>query len=426
MTPREPVVLRVESVGVRGDGIAHHGAERIFLPLTAPGDVVRARLGDRRGDGRAAQVLGFETFGARAEPSCPHFGACGGCALQHLSPASYVEAKTAWLAAALRQHGLDADAIMPLRLLPAGTRRRARFSIARPRAPKAPVEIGFQARASHRIVDIASCAVLHPALMALLAPLRQVAAQLLAPGERGAATATLTDSGVDLLLDLGAPPALAGHEALAEFARERNVARLSWRAPGGTPSLIAQHRPPRTAFGGVTIDLPDEPFLQASAEADAVLTEEVLSAVADAPRVADLFAGVGTFTLPLAVRSTVHAVERDEGAVRALAAAVARAGLGQRVTCERRDLEERPLAAVELARFDAVVFDPPRAGAKAQTKTLAGSGVTRVVAVSCNPATFARDARALVEGGYRLAKIQPIDSFVWSAHLELVARFERT
>lgn len=420
----EIVALRVETVGVRGDGVANHGGERIFLPLTAPGDVVRARLGERRGEGRTAEVLGFESFGARAEPRCPHFGACGGCVLQHLAPEAYVEAKSAWLAAALRRQGLEADAILPLRLLPAGTRRRARFSLARPRA-RGAVEIGFQARGSHRLVDIRSCAVLHPALMALLPPLRQVAMQLVAPGEHGTATATLTDSGVDVLLDLGAAPALAAHEALAEFARATEIARLSWRVPGAAPSPIAQNHPPRIAFGGVAIDLPDEPFLQASAEADAVLTAEIVASVADAPRVADLFAGVGTFALPLAARATVHAVERDADAVRALAAAVARAGLGHRIACERRDLEQRPLAGDELARFDAVVFDPPRAGAKAQTQMLATSGVPRVIAVSCNQATFARDARTLVDGGYRLEKIQPIDSFVWSAHLELVALFQR-
>jgi 23S rRNA (uracil1939-C5)-methyltransferase len=421
----ETVVLRVETVGVQGDGIAHHGGERIFLPLTAPGDVVRARLGARRGEGRSGAVLGYDHAAARAEPRCPHFGACGGCTLQHLLPDAYGAAKTGWLVAALRQRGLDADAVLPLRLLAPGTRRRARFSLARPRAAKAPVELGFLARGSHRIVDIAACAVLHPALMALLAPLRQVAMHVVAPGQSAAATATLTDTGIDLLLDLDAAPQLAGLETLAEFARAMNVARLSWRAPGTPPSPIAQLRAPRIAFGGVAIDLPDEPFLQASAEADAALTAEVVAAVADASRIADLFAGIGTFALALAAGATVHAVERDAAAVRALAAAVARAGLGHRLTCERRDLDERPLTADELAAFDAVVFDPPRAGARAQAEMLARSGVKRVIAVSCNQATFARDARTLVDGGYRLTHIQPIDSFVWSAHLELVARFER-
>ncbi len=250
--------------------------------------------------------------------------------------------------------------------------------------------------------------------MALVAPLRQLAPHCLAPGERGAATATLSDSGVDLLLDLVAPPSLAVFAALAAFARAQNLARLAWRIPGAAPSPIAQARAPSIAFGGVAIFLPEEVFLQASAEADAALTARGSgAAVGDAPQmIADLYAGIGTFSLPLAARGRVHAVERDEAALGALAAAVARAGLGHRLTCERRDLDTSPLSPAELSRFDAAVFDPPRAGAKAQTAALAKSRVRRVIAVSCNPATFARDARALVDGGYRLGPIQPIDSFL--------------
>ncbi len=312
------VTLRVQEIGVRGDGIAEHAGERVFLPLTAPGDVVRARLGERRGEGRSAEVLGFEAQAARAAPRCPHFGACGGCAVQHLTQAAYVEAKTGWLAAALRHHGLAAE-IRPLRS--SACRHpppRAVSADAGAARSKAAVEIGFQARASHRIVDLQMCAVLHPSLMALVAPLRRLAPQLLAPGERGAATATLGDSGVDLLLDLAAPPALAGFEALADFARGQDLARLAWRAPGAAPSPVAQNRAPHIAFGGVAVDLPDEIFLQASADADAALTGEVLAALDDAPQmIADLFAGIGTFSLPLVRQARVHAVERDEPALAA-------------------------------------------------------------------------------------------------------------
>jgi len=420
----EEAMLRVDSVGVRGDGIALHGGERVYLPFTAPGDVVRARLGVKSGEGRPGEVLAIIEKGARAAPPCPHFGACGGCALQHLSPDAYAEAKIAWLAAALRQHGLDERVVAPLRCLPAGTRRRARLSMRRPRDTGAAVEIGFQARRSHRVVDMRSCAVLHPALTALLAPLRRLAPMLLAPGGEGAATATLADAGVDLLLDLPAPPPLAGMEAMAAFARAADLARLAWRGPGHAPAPVTQFRPARIAFGGVAVDLPYDAFLQASAEADEALSGAVLAACGGARRIADLFAGIGTFALPLAALAPVHAVDGDEDAMNALRAAAARAGLG-RLTCERRDLAQRPLAPDELARFDTVVFDPPRAGARAQSAALAASKVERVVAVSCNQATFARDARMLTDGGLRLIAVEPIDSFVWSPHLELVARFER-
>lgn len=420
---RGEIVLHVESVGARGDGVAHLDGEPIFLPFTAPGDVVRARVGERRGDGSSGAVVAFVARGARAEPSCPHFGLCGGCALQHLAPETYAATKLAWLAAALRQHGLATDGILPLLRLPAGTRRRARFAIQRPRA--GPAEIGFHARASHRVVDMRRCDVLHPALAALVGALRGVAPSLFAPGTKGAATATLAETGIDLLLDLAAPPALAALETMAAFAAAQDLARLHWRVAGEAPTPAAQRRPVRITFAGVAVDLPDEAFVQASAEADAALVAAVLERVGAAHRVADLFAGIGNFSFALAARAIVHAVDGSGPAIDALRAAATRAGLAQRVTCEQRDLEQRPLQLAELARFDAVVFDPPRAGARAQSAALAASGVKRVVAVSCNQATFARDARTLVDGGFRMGSVQPIDSFIWSPHLELVASFSR-
>jgi 23S rRNA (uracil1939-C5)-methyltransferase len=416
-------VLHVTSVGVRGDGIADGNGERVFLPFTAPGDVVHARLGERSGEGRSGTVVALLTPGARQEPACGHFGDCGGCALQHLAPDAYASAKIAWLTAALAQHGVAADTVAPLRLLPAGTRRRARWTIRRPR--RGPAEIGFLARASHRVVDMRECHVLHPALASLVAPLRGLAAMLFAPGGEGAATATRADTGVDLLIDLAVAPDLAALEAMASFAQAHDLARLSWRAPGGPPVPAAQHRPVRAVFGGTAVDLPDEPFLQASAEAEAVLVAAVCDGVGAAGPIADLYAGVGTFTFALAGAAAVHAVEGSAAAVGAIRAAAARAGPAHPVSCERRDLATRPLRPDELARFAAVVFDPPRAGARAQCQALAVSSVARIVAVSCNQATFARDARILVDGGYRLCSVQPIDGFAWSPHLELVARFER-
>jgi 23S rRNA (uracil1939-C5)-methyltransferase len=317
-----------------------------------------------------------------------------------------------------------AETLHPLVRIAPGTRRRARWTIERPRTAAAPVRVGFHARGSHRVVDMRECAVLHPALLGLVAPLRVLAATLLAPGDRGAATATLTETGVDLLLDLTDAPSLAALEAMANFARVQDVARLAWRLPNGTIAPLAQHRPPRVRFAGVIVDIPTDGFLQASREADESIAAQVVDWIGSARRVADLFAGVGTITFALAARCAVHAVEHDAAAIAALRVAADRAGLAGRVSAERRDLEERPLSPEELSRFDAVVFDPPRAGAAAQSRALAASRVPRVVAVSCNPATFARDARTLVAAGYRLAAIQPIDSFVWSPHLELAARFE--
>ena len=337
--------------------------------------------------------------------------------LQHLDAAAYRTAKESWLATALAQHGLKPDRVAPLQRLPAGTRRRARFQIERG-------QVGFHVRASHRVIEVEECAVLHPKLVALVAPLRQVAATLLAGGKTATASATLADNGIDLVIDLRAPFDLARLEALAKFAAAQDLARLAWRSDDVT-TPIAMRRKAQVTLAGVTVDLPEDAFLQPSVEAEAALTAAVLDFVGDARNVADLYAGIGTFSFALARRAKVHAVEFDAGAVAALGRAASRAGLAGVITTEKRDLAARPLDAEELSRFDAVVFDPPYAGAKEQSRELAARRVPRIVAVSCNPATFARDARALVTGGYRLVEVRPFDAFVWSANLELVACFER-
>ena len=413
------VELTIDSVGVRGDGVAQYDGKPVYVPFTAPGDRVRVRLSREKGE-RRGEIVEILSAGVRAQPACRHFGTCGGCALQHLTDETYAAAKLAWLHGALAQHGFKDVAIAPLRRLAPGTRRRARLALARDGEAVA----GFHGRMSHAIVDLHECHVLHPALFALVDPLRKLTAEILP--RRGAASAALTlgDAGVDALLELPKAPALDGLEALARFAAEQDLARLSWRA-GTVVAPVAQRRPVRAIFAGVAVDLPPDAFLQASAEADAVLSGLVLDAVGKPRRIADLYAGVGTFSFALASRAPVHAVEGDAEAVKALSQAATRANVADRVTVERRDLTRRPLSADELARFDAVVFDPPRVGALAQSRILAESNVSRVVAVSCNPATFARDARILVDSGYTLALVAPVDSFVWSPHLELVARFER-
>jgi 23S rRNA (uracil1939-C5)-methyltransferase len=223
---------------------------------------------------------------------------------------------------------------------------------------------------------------------------------------------------------LPAVPDMAQLELLSNFADARDLARVWWRADGMAPVPAAQRRSIGLRFGSVAVDPPSGGFLQATAAGEAALTAAVVAAMAGAERVADLFAGCGTFGLALGRRAELHAVENDVATLAALASAARRAGLGY-VTTERRDLDARPLLVAELKRFDAVLFDPPRAGAKAQAMTLAASAVPTVVGVSCNPATFARDARILVDGGYRLDSVLPVDQFVWSPHVELVGRFSR-
>jgi 23S rRNA (uracil1939-C5)-methyltransferase len=420
----ETVALTIDSIGARGDGIAALGQDRVYIPFTVPGDRVRARLERERGDGRAAELVEIVAPGpGRAAPPCCHFGTCGGCALQHLDPALYAATKTAEIRTALARHGLRDAPIAPLLVLPPGTRRRVRFSL---RRRGAAAQVGFNRRESHDLVDIMQCQVIEPRLLALVAPLRILARDVLPPGGAGHATLQGVDTGIDALLDLPAVPDLAGLESLAAFAERHDLARLSWRVAGsGDITPAAQRRPVRIVFAGTAVDLPEDAFLQATPEGEAALTASVLDFATGSRRIADLFGGVGTFSFALAQVARVHTVEGWARASAAVAAAARRAGISDRVTVETRDLQHRPLQVDELATYDAVVFDPPRVGAAPQATTLGASRVPRIISVSCNPASFARDARILLAGGYRLVGVRPLDQFVWSPHIELVAGFTR-
>ena len=392
--------VTIERIGARGDGVAHHEGRAIFLPFTAPGDVVRLR----RTRGKI-ELVEFVSRGKRQKPPCPYFGQCGGCSLQHVPDDAYARAKQGFVREALRHRGLDPELVEPIQRIPSATRRRARLRMT-------GGAIGFHQRTSHRIVDIKTCLVLHPALEAVvqaLRPLHLDADVLL----------TLADTGIDLLLDVKRAPDLAATEKLTAFAASHDLARLSLRTGKDAPTPLLQRRAVRVHFPGATVDLPPDCFLQASKEAETIMRDLVLEGVADARSVADLFCGVGTFSFALATRAKVHAADGDGDAIAALRRA------DPNIAAETRDLERRPLMADELNRFDAVVFDPPYAGAAAQARELAKSRTPRIVAVSCNPASFARDARTLIDGGYRLGRVVPVDQFLWSAEVELVAVFAR-
>jgi len=426
--PEGPLDVRIERLGDGGDGIAETACGRLYIPLSLPGERVRVRPLRPRGGGFVAQVVDvLAPGGARQPPPCPHFGVCGGCALQHLTDDAYAAWKTARLTAALGRVGLGGDDLVaPLLRIPAGTRRRATFTALRDRA--AGVHLGFQVRDGHTVVDLATCLVLDAAILPLLPELRRLFGAMLAPDGRASATVTLLDGGLDVLLT-GAPPrSLQDHERLARFAEDADLARLSWRTDDGTAAEpLAVRRPARVLFGGIAVTVPPAGFLQPSLAGEAALLAAVHAGVGGARVVADLFCGCGTFALPLVQRAArLHAIDTDADAVAALSAAGRSVPAGAaRLRCEPRDLFTRPLAASELSGFDAVVLDPPRAGARAQAAALAASAVPVVVYVSCNPATFARDARLLADGGYRLERITPVDQFLWSPHLELVAVFRK-
>ncbi len=400
--------VEIIRLGHDGDGVT---AEGLFVPYTVPGDLVRVtRAGNK---GRLEEIL---TPGpSRVEPSCRHFGRCGGCALQHLSRDSYLVWKREQVVTALEQRGLKGVRVDEIRAVNPATRRRAVFKV---RGASHGVEIGFYEADSHNLIDVVECPVLVPELENLLAKLRSEFATFLKPGETAELHATAADTGVDLSLSWKrkqSPDLLA---ALAGMAQRLKLARLNWNG-----DLVALNAAPMLGIGRFSVALPPQAFLQPTREGEGILQELVREGIGDAKRVADLFAGCGTFALFLAEGRKVHAVEESDAMLEALGRA-ARAR-GTDVGIEKRDLFRRPLMPPELARFDAVVIDPPRPGAKAQVQQLAQSRVPRVVYVSCNVASFARDAKYLTDGGFSLRSVAPVDQFVWSPHVELVGLFER-
>ncbi|MGE4221308.1 MAG: class I SAM-dependent RNA methyltransferase [Alphaproteobacteria bacterium] len=422
------VEATVAALGAQGDGIAEVGGQRLYIPFAAPGDRLRVTPGAPRGDGREARIVRMLAPGPnRIDPACPHFGLCGGCALQHLSPTAAADHKRGLLQRALAHRGLDAPVAETV-AIPPGTRRRVSFAFRRGRTPV----LGLNRRASQEVFDLSACPVLHPDLTALVAPLRRALAPLAALGRQADLRLTRTDSGIDMLLVPERPraPDLDTRMTLAELAETNDLARISWQADPrrGGPAIepIAARRAPRVTFGDVTVRIPADAFLQPSVEGERALAGLAAAAIENAPhpvrRIADLYAGCGSLSFPLARLAPVHAVEGDATMLAALSGA-----RGTRpMTTEVRDLARRPLLATELAGFDAVVFDPPRAGARTQAAEIAASRVPTVIAVSCNPATMGRDLRLLVDGGYRIERAVPVDQFPWSAHVEAVAVLRRT
>lgn len=354
---------------------------------------------------------------ARDDAPCPHFPACGGCALQHLSAADIDARKTRFAADALTRAGGDPGVLAPLVRTPPCSRRRMDFAI---RRTAAGIALGLHPPRSHDVTDLHTCLVLHPTLFALLAPLRPVLTRLQSLRRNASLVANLLDTGPDLLLRLDAAPSAADRTALAAFAAAHAIPRIATASPGQAPEPAVQLSRPCHHFAGHAVTPPPGAFLQASREGEAAITAAVLAGLPEHPRaIVELYAGIGTLSFPLAARARVTAYEGDPAAH----AALRQAGAGTRIHAQLRDLARQPLQPREFARADAVVLDPPHAGAAAQMAAVAAARVPRVVYVTCNPNTFARDAAVLVSGGYTLLRAAPIDQFLWSERLEMVAVF---
>jgi 23S rRNA (uracil1939-C5)-methyltransferase len=407
--------LTIRSIGHRGDGVADVAGEAVFVPYTLPGEVVEVEPFPGHPDRR--HLLRVEAASAeRIVPICPHFGICGGCQTQHWDFAKYRDWKRGLVVTALRQAGLEPPVGELIDAHGEG-RRRATFHARR--SDHGVLEVGFAAYRAHHVISIDRCPVLAPTLAGAIPAAWALAEALGSLKKPLDIQVTATDTGLDVDLRGSGPLPPQRTAALARLAETHRLARLTRHG-----ELVTQRAAPTLRIGKADVTLPAGAFLQATAAGEAELARRVAEHAAGAKTVADLFCGVGPFALRLAERARVYATDGDDGAVAALQRAAPASGL-KPVETETRDLFRRPLVPQELKRFDAVVFDPPRQGAEAQARQLATSKVPRVLAVSCNAATFARDARILADGGYRLTDVAPIDQFRHSAHVEIVARFER-
>lgn len=401
----------IERLGRKGDGVAISGERQALAPLVLPGEVIEGN----EVDGRVTDIRIVTPSDQRVRPACGHFRACGGCSLMHGADEFLRGWKIGVVEQALRAQGLAAP-VAGIHVSPPRSRRRAVLS---GRRTKKGALVGFHARASDVIVDIADCHILRPAIQAALPLLRELTIACASRAGELSLCVTETPAGLDLAISGGKPMDPALFQVLARLADQGDLARLSWDGDSIT------RRPPALAMGRAQVVPPPGGFLQATAEGEAALVAAIRDMTRGAGRVLDLFAGCGTFSLPLAESADIHAVEGLAPPLQALDAAARRTPGLHRITTETRDLSRRPLLPDEL-EYDAIVIDPPRAGAEAQAREIARSGARRLAWVSCDPVTFARDARILADGGLEITRLFVVDQFRWSPHVETVAEIRRS
>jgi 23S rRNA (uracil1939-C5)-methyltransferase len=411
--------VKIQAVGAEGDGIAKGAEGAIFVPFTLPGEEVAIARVKNHGTAMSWAACSPD----RVAPPCRHFGpegdggACGGCSLQHWADRPYQDYKRNLVVDALRSKGIETD-VAPLVICLPGERRRVTMT---GRLTDKGVILGYLQAGSHHIVPVSECPIAHPGIVTRLSTVRRLASALAAGSEPFKVLIQATASGLDLnFTDLRKPDAKKRQAAIDIVLKEKGIARISLSS-----EILVEPQKPIVEFGGVPVVLPPGSFLQATVRAENAMADLVVQHIGKAKRVADLFAGIGTFSLRLARTSAVHAVEFDAPAIAALDHAARNSQGLKPVTIERRDLFRRPLQPMDLKQTDAVSFDPPRAGAEAQCHELAKSKVSRIAAVSCNPVTLARDLSILIAGGYKLKSVTPIDQFLWSSHVEAVALLER-
>ncbi|AZO33663.1 class I SAM-dependent RNA methyltransferase [Mesorhizobium sp. M2A.F.Ca.ET.037.01.1.1] len=402
----------IARLGSQGDGIANAEGGEVFVPFTLPGETVTAA----RQKDRATLMSVLEASALRTDPACRHFTECGGCALQHYEAAAYQEWKREKVVQALKAKGIACEVAALVPCAP-HSRRRVTFSA---RRTEAGMLLGFVRALSSEIIPIEECPISLPAIVSALAKLRALAGLVCATPKAFHMTVTVTASGLDIAVHEAGMLGDHQRRIASNFVMAEGLARLSVDG-----EIVVEPKKPVVQFGPVAVAVPPGAFLQATEAAEQAMAGLVGQHLSRAKKVADLFAGCGSFALRLAAKSEVHAVEGEAAALAALDRAYRFATGLRRVTSERRDLFRRPLTFKELNAFDGLVFDPPRAGAEDQSKQIARSDVPLVAAVSCNPVTLARDLRILLDGGYTLKSVTPIDQFLWSSHVEAVALLEK-
>lgn len=418
--------LHIRSIGPQGDGISIGNRGTIYVDRAVPGDRVTVRTRrDDEGISRAEILTIVQPSPFRQKPPCIHYDRCGGCTLQHLNDNFYKRWKSELVREMLWKNGLQPKNWLPPAFIGAGKRRRATFAAFRNRNK---VMMGFYRRRSSDITDIHSCLVADSRMLSLRDAIKPLLVPLLQEEKTVDVFLQITESAVDIVITgpvgrNGEPDAVVRDSANALLKiPNANVARVSWRLSDRTAPVILASRGPVTAtFGELFVNLPPDAFLQPTLEGERALVKAVVQALPERGRYADLFSGCGTFSGSMLAKGPVDAYESELDAVKALS----KAGDKKQLRVFRRDLFRHPLKRDELNRYDAVVIDPPRAGCREQAMNLSSAKTGSVISVSCNPATFARDARILCEGGYRFQSIQLFDQFHWSHHVELVGHFTK-
>lgn len=409
----DTAALDIARLGAQGDGIAETPSGQVFVPYVLPGERVQAQVKGERG--RLVAVL--DASPKRIAPVCRHFTHCGGCALQHLEREAYLAWKRESVTAAFAARGIEAQ-VSHVVSVGLGARRRATFSA---RRSGRGVVLGFYEAKGHEIVDLHECPVTASAIVRALPGLKRLIEPFTAQKVPLRLTVTLAANGLDVAIE--DVPGELGPDARERLAHEAAACKLARVTLAG--DTLYQSTVPAVRFGEANVVLPPRAFLQAAPAAESEMVRLVVSALGGARRIADLFSGLGTFTFPLAKGAPVLAVDGDKQAIGALQSAAKRTPGLKPIETKVRDLFREPLSPKELESFDAVVLDPPRAGAAAQAAALVGSRVVTIAAVSCNPATLARDARILIDGGFKLERVTPVDQFLYSPHVEAVAVLRR-